>query len=96
MSTLEPGTIIRVTKADDQGGHWSVKRWVDVEWNGEAFLGCERTCWDGTTERWVWMPEELLEGLEEVHNRGEFDRSEPPYLSNVTGMIEQLVAEGAF
>ena len=92
---LEPGTIIRITKADDQGGYWTVKRYLDAEWNGEAFLGC----WydfkypEPGTERWVWEPEELLEAIEELHNRP--GHPEPHYLSNITGMVEQLAAEGA-
>ncbi len=51
MSALEPGDTIRITKADDQGSHWSVPRYLDAEWNGEAFLGCERTYEDG-----AWSP----------------------------------------
>jgi hypothetical protein len=86
---LQRGDTIRVTLADDKSRHRATKYVLlagaeTCEWDGEVFLGCTKS----NGERVRWSPRKL---------RAQFSLSHgaPEFFTNIDGMVEQLIAEGA-
>ncbi len=92
---LQPGDSVRVLKADaaekypyalcDTGGFWAVIHNVNVEWDGEKFLGCTAPLIGVRIE---FTPEDLLQELELASNGANA-------FTDLHGVIEQLAAVGA-
>ncbi len=86
---LKPGDTIRVTKADnvsDNRGasNFNILKALDVEWDGEKFLGCSLD--SGGQHPW---------SLEDMQEYVELSATDPRTRTNIDCMVEQLVGSGA-
>ncbi len=86
---LQPGDTIRVTKADNVSDNsaarnFNVLKALDVEWDGEKFLGCVLNAGG----RHPWPPEDMRRYVE-------VSAMDPKTRTNIDCMFEQLEAEGA-
>ncbi len=86
---LRPGDTIRVTKADNASdnrtaSNFNILKALDVEWDGEKFLGCTLD----SGGRCLWPLEDMQEYVE-------LSATNPRTRTNIDCMVEQLLAEGA-